>query len=147
MRTLLLMTLALLAGGLIPVQGAVNSKLAKVVNHPLQASLVSFVGALIILVIALIALRPPAPTMEAVRTTPWYAYTGGVYGLIFVTTVLILVPLIGVANTLAAALAGQLIVSVVMDHYGVLGVPVHTVSWPRVAGVACLLVGLMLVKR
>ena len=47
---------------------------------------------------------------------------------------------LGAASMVALIVAGQMIMSVFLDHYGLLGYPLHPMSWARLAGV-CLLVG------
>ena len=44
-------------------------------------------------------------------------------------------------------LAGQLIMSIVLDHFGALGYPIHPVNGWRLVGVGLLMVGAYLIKR
>ena len=147
MKHLLILAAALFAGSLIPLQGAVNTQLGRNLPHALHATFVSFLGGLIGVAFLLLALRPPLPTQSTLQEIPWHLYTGGLFGVVFVTTVLVLVPRIGVATMLATALTGQLIVSVIVDHYGWLGVPVTPVNPGRIMGLSCLLVGVFLLQK
>jgi transporter family-2 protein len=52
-----------------------------------------------------------------------------------------------VAVLLTAGIAGQLAAALVLDHYGLLGLSQHQVTPVRVAGVALVLAGAMLVRR
>lgn len=47
----------------------------------------------------------------------------------------------------ALVLAGQLITSIALDQYGILGYPVHPVNGWRIAGVMLLVAGAYLIKR
>lgn len=147
MRNLILLLIAAIAGGIIPFQGSINAQLGQLMKHPLQASLISFTGGVLTLLIVLLILRPELPSRHLLTSIPWYMYLGGVIGAVFVTTVLLLVPQIGITNMLAAAIVGQLVISAVIDHFGILDVPVHPVSLARVGGILLLIGGLILIQK
>lgn len=147
MRNWLFLALALCVGGLLPIQGAINAHLGKSLNHPLQATFISFFGAIVLLVVLLMALNPTLPSITQLKSTPAFYFTGGVYGVIFVTTILVLAPRIGIANTLVATITGQLIVSVALDHFGFFGLQRLPVNGIRLLGCAGLLVSLYLIQK
>ena len=147
MRHLLFLLLALCAGGLLPIQGALNSHLGSRLSHPLQATFISFSGAIVVLLILLLGLSPAWPSIAQLKATPWIYYTGGLYGVIFVTAILTLAPHIGIANTLVATIIGQLIVSVALDHFGMLGLQRLPVNGYRLLGCVGLLVSLYLIQK
>lgn len=147
MKNCIFLLLALCVGGLLPVQGALNAHLGKGLNHPLQATFVSFFGAIIVLFLLLLALSPPLPSVSQLKSTPAVYYTGGIYGVVFVTTILMLAPRIGIANTLVATIVGQLIVSVILDHFGVFGLARHPINGFRLMGCAGLMISLYLIQK
>ena len=147
MKNVFFLFLALCVGGVLPIQGAINAHLGKSLNHPLQATFISFFGAIIVLLVLLVALNPPLPSVAQLKSTPAFYYTGGIYGVLFVTTILMLAPHIGIANTLVATIIGQLIVSVFLDHFGVFGLLRHPLNGFRLLGCAGLLVSLYLIQK
>ena len=147
MKNLLFILAALCAGGLVPIQGSINAHLSKGLNHPLQATFISFFGAVLLLVAVLMVLNPSLPTLAQLRSIPPIYYTGGAYGVLFVTTILVLTPLIGIASTVTATIVGQLILSVILDHFGLFGLQRHPVDLPRLIGGAGLLVSLYLIQK
>ncbi len=147
MKILIFMTVALLIGGLLPLQGAINSQLGRALNHPLQASFISFLGGLLAILALLLVLRPELPRAELLRGQPWFLFVGGLIGASYVTMVLTLAPKIGIANTLTASIAGMLIVSMAFDHFGLFGLPVHPVNLMRAAGGLGMLISLVLIQR
>ena len=147
MRNLVLLIVALCVGGLLPIQGAINAHLGKSLHHPLQATFISFFGAIVVLVIVLAVTHPPLPTITQLADIPWRYYTGGIYGVIFVTTILLLAPRIGIANTLVATIIGQLIVSVILDHIGGFGLQRLPVNGFRLLGCVGLVVSLYLIQK
>lgn len=145
MRTLWLMSLAMLAAGVIPVQAIVNGRLGQLVQNPLLASLISFGGGTVALSLLLLATSGVPSIPEGTRL-PWYLLTGGLLGAVFVTAVLMLVPRIGTANVLSAAIVGQLMMALIVDHFALLGVPQSSVSPTKVLGCALLIGGMLLIS-
>jgi len=138
---------ALLIGGFLSIQGSINAQISSFLKHPLQASLTNFVVGTIVLILLNIILRTTMPTFNELKTIPWYLFLGGVIGAMFVTSVVLLIPKIGVTTMLAASIAGQLIVATVIDHFGYFNVTVHPVSLSRIAGIIMLVLGIFLIQR
>lgn len=138
--------LAVLGGLLIGMQPSVNARLAVHLGHPLSASLVSFATATVLLALLALVLRPPVPALAAVRAMPPWVWLGGALGAGFVTIALMATPRLGAATTVALLVAGQLCASIAIDHWGLFGLPVRPVDWARVAGVLCLVAGVVLIR-
>jgi bacterial/archaeal transporter family-2 protein len=77
----------------------------------------------------------------------WYYLTGGVMGVVFVSTLLVTVRALGASGILAATLVGQMSASVVIDRYGLFGVEKASVTPVRLAGIALVAAGAWLVVR
>jgi transporter family-2 protein len=138
---------ALIIGGFLSIQGSINTQLSSFLKHPLQASLTNFLVGTVILLLLNIALRTSMPTMSEMKSVPWYLFLGGAIGAMFVTSVVLLIPQIGVTSMLAASIAGQLIIAAIIDHYGFFGISVHAISLSRVAGIALLILGIFLIQK
>jgi transporter family-2 protein len=93
-----------------------------------------------------LALRLPLPDARAVVGQPPWALTGGIIGALLVLTALIATPRLGAATTVMLFIAGELACSLILDHFGWLGVPVHPVDLPRLLGVLCLVAGVFLIR-
>ena len=138
---------ALLIGGFLSVQGSINAQLSSFLKHPLQASLTNFLVGTVILILLNIILRTSLPSIAEMKSVPWYLFLGGAIGAMFVTSVVLLIPRIGVTTMLAASIAGQLIIASIIDHYGFFNVTVHPISLSRIAGIIMLLLGIFLIQR
>ncbi len=68
-------------------------------------------------------------------------------GAFVVVSSIILVPRIGAAATIGLVLAGQVVASIIIDHLGLLRVPVHELTAPRIVGAALIIAGVVLVQR
>jgi bacterial/archaeal transporter family-2 protein len=143
--------LALCAGAVLPVQGAVNALL----RHDLGGAsfavgTVSFLVATLAMAVVLLATlgwsKAPRPHLDGVSGMPWWGWLGGFAGATYVTTVFTAIPVIGAAAVVGLTVAGQQIASVLVDRYGWLRLPKRRVSGPRLAGVALLLAGVALIK-
>ena len=134
-----------MAGSLLGTQPSVNGSLGKSVAHPLQASLISFgSGTAILLLLAFtVGGGFPPEFVVAPRTLPWWTWGGGAIGVIYVTTSLWCVPRIGSLPWFAAAMTGQTIAALVLDHYGLLGNPKTPVSTLRLVGTLLLVLGVL----
>ena len=143
----LMPALAVVAGFAMAVQPAANGTLAQRCEHPLQASIISFATGLLALCIVAAALRVGWPELGKFSgLTPW-AWTGGLLGTYMVTVSLLAAPKLGAANWIALVVAGQLGLSLVLDHYGWIGFKPHPLTWPRLVGACCLAAGVFLVLR
>jgi bacterial/archaeal transporter family-2 protein len=133
-------------GGLIALQAPFNARLGEAIGD-LQAAFLSFViGTLALLVLAALA-RGGLGTLGGARHVAWYYTLGGVLGAILVVTTLVTVRSLGAGGVTAAVIAGQLAVSVVVDHFGWLGVERSPVSVEKLACIALLAAGTWLVIR
>ena len=141
--------LAILAGGMLPIQGVVNSQLGRVLDNVVLATLISFtVGSLTLLLVFLFRNNWSAgASLQGLRDVPPVLYIGGVLGAVYVTAVAALIPKIGVANTMIAVILGQVLLSLLLDHLGVLGIEIREISWSRVLGAGLVVFGLVLVVK
>ena len=144
--SLLAILVVILAGGATALQAPTNARLATAVASPVNAAFISFaVGTTVLGILA--AILHTRPDMAATRALPWYAWLGGAYGACFVVAAAWGVPRLGVATTITVMIAGQLLISLALDHFGVLGVPQQPLSLGRIAGVGLVLAGVLLVRR
>ena len=133
-------------GGLIALQAPVNSQLGKRVGT-FQAAFFSFaIGTILLLVIAALAKGGLGRVSDA-RHLTWYYLTGGVLGAAYVTSVLVTVRTLGAGGVVAATIAGQLTMAVVVDQLGILGVEKQSITALRVVGIALLAAGVWLIVR
>ncbi|MEF2229800.1 MAG: DMT family transporter [Pseudodesulfovibrio sp.] len=138
--------LALVAGAAMPLQAGINLRLRYSLGDPVFAALVSFAVGALALAAYSFATRP-VPTLAMASGAPWWAWTGGMLGAFFVTVTIVLAANLGAATSMAWLLAGQFAAALVLDHFGLVSYAVHGVSWQRVAGVALVVVGALLVNK
>jgi transporter family-2 protein len=146
MNLLVLMLASVGAGVSSTVQQAVNAGLRSMVCSAAWAGVISyFVGTACMLIFA-IALRDPIPSSATLSHVSWWGWTGGFFGSIFIGLSIILVPRLGAATFVALVVAGQMIASLAIDHYGVFNVSQHPADFSRIAGILLLLAGVVLIR-
>src|SRR5262249_60832114 len=94
-----------------------------------------------------IVLRDPALSAATVAHVPLWAWSGGVFGAIFIALSIITVPKLGGAAYIAILVTGQMIAALAVDHFGWLGIPERHIDLPRLLGVALLIGGVVLIRR
>jgi transporter family-2 protein len=144
--TLLTLILAFVGGAGLALQAPTNALLGRAAGSAVNAAFVSFlVGTLALGVFCAVArARPDA---AGLRALPWYAWVGGVYGAFFVAVAAFGAPRIGMGALLTAAVAGQLIAALLLDHFGTLGLERHPINLIRGGGIVLVLIGAVMVRR
>jgi len=143
----ILLVVALIAGIVLPIQTALNNRMAVTVGSPILGALISFmIGTLSIFAYALVS-GESLSSLTSSKNAPAIAWIGGLLGAFFVTSTIILLPRIGVAMTVSLVIAGQMAAALVLDHYGLLGVPVKEMNLWRISGVLLIVGGVVLIRR
>lgn len=138
--------LVFLAGGMVALQAPTNSMLAKAGGSPILAALISFAVGTLALAVVWLATRGKVET-EPFRELPAYAWFGGFYGAIFVAVAAFAAPRIGLATLITVGIAGQIVMALLMDHVGALGLPREPINLGRVFGALLVVAGVVLVRR
>ncbi|KAB0502377.1 DMT family transporter [Pseudomonas moorei] len=141
-----LLLLAVIAGAVVPFQSAINANLGRGLGHPLWATLASLLVSILVLLPIMLALRVPLPSMAFISRAPLWMWAGGAFGVCFISLALVLLPKLGASGFMALALAGQVVASLVLDHFGWFGLVQRQVSLPRVLGVVMLIAGVILIQ-
>lgn len=139
--------LALAAGAMMPTQAGTNNKMAEVVGSPILSAFISFLVGTVALLVYLLISGVPLGSLASSKDAPAIAWIGGLLGAFFVTAAVMLVPRLGVALTFSLIIAGQMLATLVIDHFGLLGVPVKEVSLARVGGILLIAVGVVVIRR
>jgi transporter family-2 protein len=143
---LLWILLASAAGACIALQAAANGSLRTNLGDPRYATFFSICGTIVTAVVVMLALRPAFPSAAAMRAAPWWNWIGGPLGALIVLAGAALTPKLGSAAFIAAVVAGQLVCSLALDHFGLMNLPQQQLTLGRFAGAALVFAGVVLVK-
>ncbi len=130
-------------GAVLPLQGLVNARLASSLHGPVMAAFVSFMVGGAALGLWLLAARTPWGAVPDARFPAWI-WAGGLFGAVYVAVFTLLIPRVGAASAICLAVLGQVLASLVLDHFGVLQAQ-RPVDWTRIAGALLVLLGVVLV--
>jgi len=137
---------AFAAGVVLPFQAGINAQLADWVDSPIRAAFVSFaIGAVALLLVSLLVFKP-LPSSARLADVPWWVWLGGILGGFYVTAAAVTAPHLGAVTLIAFVVAGQSVASLVVDHFGWVGFEEHHLSAGRLAGMALVVVGVVLVR-
>ena len=138
--------LGLFVGSLLPIQTAFNSKMRGIVQSPFLASLFSFaIGTLFLAVIAIFQGVPLLIPSDVFARTPWWAYLGGLLGMLGLTANILLFPISGSVQTVILPILGQLLMSILIDHFVLFHTLLRPLSFIRFLGLISLIVGVLLI--
>jgi len=142
----LLLLAAAIVGAAVPLQAGTNAQLAKVLGHPLWATAGSLSVSLTLTLTAIAVLRVPVPRLAAISAGPLWVWVGGLYGMIFLITSLLVAPRLGAAAFMVAVIGGQVIASLVIDRFALAGFEQKPITPWRLAGVALIIGGIFLIQ-
>ena len=137
--------LAAAAGAGLAAQAGVNTQLRAATGSALWTSLISASITVVLLGAAVLMQRDELPTTGYGRY-PWWIWTGGIAGALYVLAAVTLARPLGVATLFAAIIVGQLMAGLVIDHFGWFNMTVHRVSPERLIGAALLVAGMALIR-
>lgn len=128
-----ILLLVFIAGTFTSLQAGVNGGLGKKVGS-IEAAFISFAVGTCFLLGLLIFQRKGDITQ--VMSVPKWQLTGGLLGALYILIMVTAVPRIGIAASLVTLIAGQLICSMLIDHFALMGGQQIPIDWKRLAGLA-----------
>lgn len=143
----LLLLLVVAVGMVLPAQAGINAELRRHLGHPIFAGVVNFGAGLVVMVLAVAVTGLTLPSAEQLGRAPWWAWLGGLCGSALVITSVIAAPRLGATLLIGGLVAGQLVASLLIDHFGLLGYPVKPATLGKLVGVALLAAGIALIHR
>jgi bacterial/archaeal transporter family-2 protein len=139
--------LALAAGACVVTQQALNANLRTALDSAAWAGVASYAAGLACMIALALATREPLPSIGVLSRVPAWAWTGGIFGALFIILGIVLIPHLGAATFIALLVTGQMITAMAFDHFGLLGLAQRSADLPRLLGAALLVAGVILVRR
>ncbi len=147
MNLLVSVFLAAAAGSCLALQASANGRLRQNLGGaPWYPTFFSICGTIATVCVVMLLLRPPVPPADAVRQTQWWNWIGGPLGVVFVLAGAALGSDMGPALFFASVVAGQLVCSLALDHFGLMGLPPKAIDPGRAIGVVLVVAGVVCIK-
>ncbi|MGR3436093.1 MAG: DMT family transporter [Shimia sp.] len=137
--------LALMSGVLLAAQPAANAVLARGLGSPYLATLVSL-GVSVLCVLPVFLVAPTTGAGAGLGAIPWWGWAGGVAGAVFVTAALMWAPVVGLPLFLSVVVLGQMVGALLLQHYGLLGLPRIPVEPRALLGTLLVVAGVVLIR-
>jgi bacterial/archaeal transporter family-2 protein len=133
---------ALIAGAALSLEGAIYAELGNTIGK-LETSFYNFLFGSII--VGLLWLFFGKGKIPYVTEAPKWSLLGGLLGVVYLTVIVISVPLVGVGITMVSVILGQLITSMVIEHFGWFGISRMRMNKEKILSVVCMIIALILV--
>lgn len=141
---MLSIVLGLLMGIGISVQTVVNTRLRTYIQSPLLAALTSFsVGTLFLLLILIGQSIAIIPDRAIWQISPWWIWIGGVLGATWITINIFVFLQLGPIQTTILPVLGQIVMGMVIDHFGLFHTTIKPVSALQILGMLFVLIGII----
>lgn len=138
--------LAFASGAFLPIQAGLNTRMGKAIESPVNASLISFItGAVAVALFSVITKQHMV--WEGLKTAPGYVWFAGILGAFYVTTIILAFPRIGPALTFGLVVAGQMIISILLDHFNIMVAQQHSINIRRMIGILLIIGGVIIVRK
>ncbi|HLH89284.1 MAG TPA: DMT family transporter [Xanthobacteraceae bacterium] len=148
MNSLVLPAILTVAGGIcVLVQQALNANLRGALGSSAWSGVTSYVVGTLAMACLVAVLRDPVPAAATIGRVPWWAWSGGIFGAIFIALSIVTIPKLGGAAYLALLVTGQMIAALAFDQFGLLGIPQRPIDLSRLLGVALLIGAVVLIRR
>jgi bacterial/archaeal transporter family-2 protein len=134
------------AGTFITIEAGQNSQLKKAIQA-FPALAANYLAGLLVVLTVLLFRRDELSAISKIGDAPRWSWFGGVSGALYGLSVVFFATQLGAASLMSLAVSGQLICSVLLDHYGWLGFEVHPASLWRIIGCVLMVSGFILIAK
>lgn len=138
---------ALLAGLANPFQAGTNAELKTQLAQPLWATVWVYASGLLGVLLAQAFIRQPLPSATHVHNVPWWAWMGGIISILATFAGLAFAQQLGAGTFTGISITITTVVSIALDHFGLLGFRQHLASPTRLAGGLLMVAGIWMVMR
>jgi transporter family-2 protein len=132
--------LAIISGVIISIYLPMNSMISRHIGSPIAATIIFFLGALVTSVV-IFAIFGEINTIGNISHVPPYLLITGISGALMVLLATILIPRIGARKMFLLLLTGQVIMAIIISHFGLLESPKDPITIKKIIGASILIIG------
>ena len=144
-QILILVFVGIVSGMAIGMQGPMASMITQQLGM-LESVFIVHLGGVVVSLFPLILFQAGGKLSQW-RELPWYVFLTGAFGLIVLASISFLIPRIGASSAIILIMVGQVIIGVILDHFGLLGADLQPISLPRMAGILVIFLGLWITLK
>lgn len=146
MNKLTWIILTLIAGALLPVQAGLNAKLGKAAASPIYAALISFLVGTAGLIIYIV-ITGQTLSWSGLKNAPAHIWLGGLIGAFYIAVMVLAFPALGPGLTFGLIVAGQMVLSIFLEHFNILVAQPNPVNWMRILGMVLVIGGVIIIRK
>ena len=143
-QLIILLPLVFAVGVLLTLQTAINAQLKEYLYSPIQAAFFSFLIGTIVLALMVLFQSNPKPGLQDLVAVPWYLWLGGILGVYAISMSIYAAPKLGFLTLTGVIIFGQMVASMLVDQFGLLGNEKMPVNWQRLLGGVVIFIGVLL---
>ncbi len=133
-------------GVLIAIGTAANARLRQSIKSAIAAAAINFAVGFGTLALFLGVSQSPLPLFDQFAQVPWWAFGGGLLGATFVSVSTLVVPQLGLTTSTLAVVCSQMLIAMILDQMGWLGLTPHPLHLTRLVAIACLILAVALTQ-
>jgi transporter family-2 protein len=137
---------AFVAGAVLPIQAGFNSNLGKTLKSPIHASMMSFIVGFIAIALFILISKQQV-TFSEVKTASILDWMGGLLGAFYVTSIILVFPKLGPGLTFGLIVAGQMLISILLEHFNILVANPHPINLWRILGILLIVIGVVMIRK
>ncbi|RDY27846.1 DMT family transporter [Romboutsia weinsteinii] len=130
--------ISIFTGVLLALMVSLNGTVGEVAGNYASSVIIHVIG-LIGIIIVLIATKSKLQNLKGI---PFYMYTGGLIGVLTVIFTNVSFSKLGASLTISVGLFGQLITSIIIDHFGLFNLPVNKFNKKKIIGFSIIILGI-----
>ncbi|WP_125707773.1 DMT family transporter [Lacticaseibacillus porcinae] len=136
--------IGLVIGFGLPIQTSINSRLKEAFGSPFWSSLISFaIGTVGLAAVVLLHRQSLFPTVTTISSLPWWIWLGGLFGVIYLTSNILLFPQLGAVQTVIFPVLGQILMGLLIDNGGWFQTAQNPVTAMRAIGALLVIAGVL----
>lgn len=142
MTKLFIYAAAIIAGMSLSIEAAIGGALGERIGELESTYYIFIIGAMATFLVTLFFGKG---NLKQIFTVPRWNLTGGLLGVVYLGLLVISVTLIGVGVSVTAVIVGQIVMSIVIEHFGLLGAQRIRLNTNRIIAVGLLAVSFILI--
>lgn len=139
--------LALLAGAAIGLQAGMNAQLGVLLKSPLLSAAITFIVACCCVLIVVMITARQFPSLANVQSVPIHLWFSGAISAFGVASFYFLIPRMGVGPMMSFALTGQLLIAMLVSHFGWFDLPIKSITLTKCFGMLAMIAGIVLINK
>ena len=143
MQTIIYISIAFFLGVLMSIYLPMNSSVSKYVGSPITANVTFFLTALLTSIL-IFFINGQFDTLNKIKEVPVYLYLTGFISAFMILGTTILIPHLGARRFFILLISGQILMAIVISHFGILESPKDPISMKKLIGASIVLIGAFL---